>query len=200
MIDGMLNGEDSSKPIMDTLHQFYEFADNSGSLPLAAACMREARSFILASFRSDDTGAYWCLSLPDQVALISTILIPLARKATQRAPASFSSSPTTSSPTLSPSMSSRSPQFQYPNPYTHEMLVALLSTANDNWSDPVTVPILYAVDSQSHGEQAKSGSPVFHEFSRKIDGLVMQFCGSSPAELAIAVLQSVIDGINYLYF
>ena len=56
IVDGVLNEEDSSKPILEALKQFYDFADNSGSLALSAACMREVRSFIRASFRSSDSG------------------------------------------------------------------------------------------------------------------------------------------------
>lgn len=78
------------------------------------------------------------------------------------------------------------------------MLEALLSTASQNWTNPITVPIGYAVDLQSHAEQAQSGSPIFLEFYRKVDGLVLQFCSSSPTELALSVLQTAADG-NILY-
>lgn len=167
----MLSDEDSSKAIIDAMKQFQELAENSSFLPLSAACMREARSFVLSSFKSSDSDAYWSVSLTDQVSIVSTILIPLARRATAR-------------------FTSASPE---PRPYTRDMLVSLLSCTSRHWSDAITVPMQYAIDPEFHGDEYVINPGKYSEFLRKVDGLVFQFCASSPTELATAILSAVID-------
>jgi hypothetical protein len=75
------------------------------------------------------------------------------------------------------------------------MLVAVLSAASKTWNDAMTIPIKYAHDPVFHGEEAvTTGGPKYSEFVRKLDGLIFQFCGSSPAELASAILQAASEG------
>jgi hypothetical protein len=124
------------------------------------------------------TLAYWCIPLTDQVSIVATILIPLARRATQRR----------ASPNANTAPSSS------PNPFTREMLVSVISTASTYWPDTISVPIFYAHDPAFYGDEAAAGGSKYQEFSRKVDGLVLQFCGSSPTELAIAIVQAAIFG------
>jgi hypothetical protein len=74
------------------------------------------------------------------------------------------------------------------------MLIAVLSTSSTYWPDTISVPIYYAHDPSFYGDEAAAGGSKYLEFSRKVDGLVMQFCGSSPAELALAIVQAAIFG------
>ena len=74
------------------------------------------------------------------------------------------------------------------------MLVAVLSTASTHWPDVISVPIQYARDTAFYGDEAAAGGAKYQDFSRKVDGLVLQFCGSSPTELALAIVQAVIFG------
>jgi len=106
--------------------------------------------------------------LQDQIGMISTILIPLARRFT-----------------------------------TSEILISVLSCANPrSWPDPISAPIKFATETNFPGDQDSSrealtssggGKGPPQEFSRKAEGLILQFCGSVPPDLALKILAALAD-------
>ncbi len=114
---------------------------------------------------------YWCMPLTEQIAVVSTVLIPLARRTPQSAE-SVSSGPN----------------------HSREVIVSLLSCCTQQWSDSRQALIRYAHDPAYHGDDAVTNPGKYQEFYRKVDGLVFQFCGSSPAELALAITNTVVEG------